>query len=227
MAAGFLVLEDLTAGRAWPCVMDVKVGTRSYEAEASPDKIAYERSKFPLQETAGFRLQGFKAFDPATRTYIELDKHAGRAISSVNELAATLGRFLPTNDALKRAFLIQAVSEYAHPAVQLLALTSCECDLHQFLKRLAAFQTWFDQQQEAEFIASSLLFLYNGEPVGLEAASASNEDRQTRMFAPDIRLIDFAHVTHPSTPQRDEGVRTGLRTLVNCFQQLQAAGDQH
>jgi len=120
--AEFLVLEDLTAGRVWPCVMDVKVGTRSFEADASPDKIAYERSKFPLQETAGFRLQGFKTFDPATRAYIELDKHAGRAILSVDELAATLGRFLPVGDAPKRAFLIHAVSEHARPSTQHLSL---------------------------------------------------------------------------------------------------------
>lgn len=109
VTAEFLVLEDLTAGRSWPCVMDVKVGTRSYEPDASPDKIAYEKSKFPLQETVGFRLQGIKVFDTATRAYIELDKHFGRAISSIEELASALGRFLPAHDVRRRYFLIRAV----------------------------------------------------------------------------------------------------------------------
>lgn len=96
----------------------------------------------------------------------------------------------------------------------------------QFLKRLTAFQAWFDQQQETEFIASSLLFLYNGESVGSDASGDATEDEPWRALAPDIRLIDFAHVTHPAAPRRDEGVRTGLRTLVSCFQQLLAENEQ-
>lgn len=66
--------------------MDVKMGTRSYEDDASAEKIAYEKSKFPLQETVGFRIQGIKVFDPKKRGYIEFDKHFGRGIASVDEL---------------------------------------------------------------------------------------------------------------------------------------------
>lgn len=95
----------------------------------------------------------------------------------------------------------------------------------QFLARLIEFQTWFDQQEEAEFIASSLLFLYSGEPSSASPASkdklqVSDKEQPSAAFAPDIRLIDFAHVSHPATPRRDDGVRTGIKTLIECFQQL-------
>lgn len=109
--AEYLVLEDLTFGRKWPCIMDVKVGTRSFEDDASAEKIAYEKSKFPLQEQAGFRLQGIKVFDKSTQAYIEFDKHFGRSALTMDALAPALGRFLPSDDNAKRRFLIQSVRE--------------------------------------------------------------------------------------------------------------------
>lgn len=85
----------------------------------------------------------------------------------------------------------------------------------QFLTRLEALAAWFETQQDAEFVASSLLFVYSGEP----NRGVPPGDLQ-QAFAPDIRLIDFAHVTHPDPPSRDEGVCTGLQTLIECFRRL-------
>ncbi|GLD94428.1 hypothetical protein PINS_up003039 [Pythium insidiosum] len=76
----------------------------------------------------------------------------------------------------------------------------------QFLARLEAFESWFSTQEEHEFIASSLLFLYDGE--------ASVHDER----GPDIRLIDFAHVQAAS--RRDDGVLLGIRTIQRCFREL-------
>lgn len=181
----YLALEDLTWGRQWPCIMDVKMGTRSYEDNASAEKIAYEKSKFPLQETIGFRIQGFKVFDPKLRSYVEFDKHFGRSITSVEELAPAFRKYFP-EDAAKTAKLLEA-----------------------FLRRLDQLKAWFDEQQGMEFIASSFLFLYDGEENDKTVAEACNAD---------IRLIDFAHVTHQPSPKRDEGLRTGIATLTRCFQ---------
>ncbi|RLN44936.1 hypothetical protein BBJ28_00017275 [Nothophytophthora sp. Chile5] len=177
----YLALEDLTWGRPWPCIMDVKMGTRSFEDDASAEKIAYERQKFPLQEAVGFRIQGIKVFDPKQRQYVEFDKHFGRGITSAEALASAFRNFFPPNDKTKAAALLQAA--------------------------------WFQEQQDVEFIASSFLFLYNGEP------TATAEDLPVADAA-DIRLIDFAHVTHPSPGQRDEGVLTGIATLIQCFREL-------
>ncbi|RLN98357.1 hypothetical protein BBJ28_00015037 [Nothophytophthora sp. Chile5] len=170
--------------------MDVKMGTRSFEDDASAEKIAYERQKFPLQETVGFRIQGIKVFNPKQRQYIEFDKHFGRGITSAEALASAFLNFFPPNDKTKTVALLQA-----------------------FLSRLDEFQMWFHEQQDVGFIASSFLFLYNGEP------TATAEDLPVA-YAADIRLIDFAHVTHPSPGQRDEGVLTGIATLIRCFQEL-------
>ncbi|CAI5727518.1 unnamed protein product [Peronospora destructor] len=128
----FLVLEDLTCGRQSPCIMDVKMGTRSYEKNASAEKIAYEKSKFPLQETAGFRIQGVKVLDPQQQRYVEFDKNFGRSITSMDELAPAFHCYFPSEDTTKTMKLLEA-----------------------FLRRLDQLKTWFDEQQGTRFIASS------------------------------------------------------------------------
>jgi inositol-polyphosphate multikinase len=54
----YLELEDITKGMQHPCVMDVKLGTKSFDEDASPEKAAREASKWPLQSTLGFRFTG-------------------------------------------------------------------------------------------------------------------------------------------------------------------------
>jgi len=44
-----LVLRDVTAGMARPCVLDVKLGRRTYEPGMSPEKQAKELAKYPRQ----------------------------------------------------------------------------------------------------------------------------------------------------------------------------------
>jgi hypothetical protein len=204
-----LALEDLTWGRAWPCIMDVKVGTRSYEDGASDEKIAYERSKFPLQTRVGFRVQGIKVYDPTAQVYVEHDKHVGRGITTESDLAQLFATFFPMGNAVQAQRLLQAVRR---PLWQMhcIPLPPFNGVLLQFITRLAQFQQWFETQDEFEFIASSLLFLYDGQHEGDGCA--------------DIRLIDFAHVqyTTPETRRQDEGVLLGVTTLLAIFQQLLA-----
>lgn len=97
----------------------------------------------------------------------------------------------------------------------------------QFLARLAQLETWFAEQHELEFIASSLLFLYNGEvdDALVSAAAGGGDDADSalaRALDADIRLIDFAHVAYrsPAARQLDAGVLTGIRTISRCFQEL-------
>ncbi len=42
----YLVLEDLTQGMRRPCVMDIKIGARTYGPDASPAKVRQEDSKY-------------------------------------------------------------------------------------------------------------------------------------------------------------------------------------
>ncbi|CEG42473.1 inositol polyphosphate [Plasmopara halstedii] len=187
----YLMLEDLTWDRKWPCIMDVKMGTQSYEDDASAEKIAHEKSKFPLQEIVGLRIQGIKVFDRAKMNYNVYDKYFGRNIADVDHLAQAFQRYFPANDIAKTIVLLEA-----------------------FLRRLDQLRDWFEKQRGTRFIASSFLFLYDGE------RSIQDPNAVAETFGADIRLIDFAHATQSLSPTQDDGLRTGIATLINCFQTL-------
>ncbi|KAF0706036.1 hypothetical protein As57867_006823, partial [Aphanomyces stellatus] len=80
----YLQLEDLLHGMTKPCIMDVKIGTKSYEPNASADKMALEAAKSPLQAIVGFRLQGIKVY--CDGGYVSLDKHYMRTLSTLDEV---------------------------------------------------------------------------------------------------------------------------------------------
>lgn len=107
--------------------MDVKVGTQSYEHDASAEKIAYEKQKFPLQETVGFRIQGIKVLDPTQQQYVEFDKHFGRQVQSPEALVPAFQQYFRAfeRDARTLAVLLQSVRN---------ACTDCCClDVEQSL----------------------------------------------------------------------------------------------
>lgn len=54
----YLELEDLAVDLTSPCVLDVKVGQRTYDVDAPAEKVAYEVSKYPRQAQVGFRISG-------------------------------------------------------------------------------------------------------------------------------------------------------------------------
>lgn len=58
----YIELEDLTAGFRKPCVMDVKLGTRTYGPFACPAKVASQQAKAfaTTAATLGLRLIGVK-----------------------------------------------------------------------------------------------------------------------------------------------------------------------
>lgn len=56
----YLKLEDVTKRFVRPCIMDVKMGKRSYDPFASLEKREEQISKYPLMEEIGFLLLGMR-----------------------------------------------------------------------------------------------------------------------------------------------------------------------
>lgn len=56
----YLKLEDVTRRFLQPCIMDVKIGRRSYDPFASKEKREEQISKYPLMEEIGFLLLGMR-----------------------------------------------------------------------------------------------------------------------------------------------------------------------
>lgn len=64
-------LENITGKITHPCVFDVKIGARSYDPYATPEKIKSESSKCPHQSIMGFRLSGMRV-----RTYFVMQTNS-------------------------------------------------------------------------------------------------------------------------------------------------------
>ena len=94
-----LLLTDITANFYKPCVMDLKMGTQTYEPDAPEGKKLREMSKYPQQEQFGFRIVGFRFYDPTHPDSEEFGfryfkKDYGRSLGTVDELLDALRLFL-------------------------------------------------------------------------------------------------------------------------------------
>ena len=56
----YLKLEDVTNNFKFPCILDVKIGRVTWDQTADQEKINSRRRKWPLQNTLGFSILGFR-----------------------------------------------------------------------------------------------------------------------------------------------------------------------
>mgnify|MGYP003386860484 CR=1 FL=1 len=77
----YMVLRNLSETYTRPCVMDIKMGQRTYEPTATQEKKDREVKKCKYQEEMGFRITGFKVYDIMSQSYRSFDKVLGRTVS--------------------------------------------------------------------------------------------------------------------------------------------------
>lgn len=135
----YLKLEDVTRLFHKPCIMDVKLGQRSYDPFASQEKREQQIRKYPLMEEIGFLLLGMRVYNVSNDSFDSYDQHYGRKLLK-DTLKDGLAKFFYNGVALRK----DAVSASIGKVQQI---------LH-----------WFESQQQLCFYASSLLFVYEGQP---------------------------------------------------------------
>lgn len=135
----YLKLEDVTRLFHKPCIMDVKLGQRSYDPFASQEKREQQIRKYPLMEEIGFLLLGMRVYNVSTDSFDSYDQHYGRKLLK-DTLKDGLAKFFYNGVGLRK----DAVSASIGKVQQILR--------------------WFESQQQLCFYASSLLFVYEGQP---------------------------------------------------------------
>jgi 1D-myo-inositol-tetrakisphosphate 5-kinase/inositol-polyphosphate multikinase len=65
----YLKLEDVTRRFQKPCIMDVKIGQKSYDPYASYEKRDQQIKKYPLMEEIGFLVLGMRVSLPIQPPY--------------------------------------------------------------------------------------------------------------------------------------------------------------
>lgn len=78
-----LLLEDVLSDFGRPCVLDLKVGMRTYRDDATPEKRrrAIEKARQTTTGSLGFRLCGMQVFDQDSRQYLCRNKYTGRGLT--------------------------------------------------------------------------------------------------------------------------------------------------
>nr|KAF7429764.1 hypothetical protein H0235_006162 [Vespula pensylvanica] len=78
----FVVLQDITEGMAEPCVMDIKIGKRTWDPLASEEKRISEEKKYARSKEAyGFCITGFQVYCLSSGELKKFDKNYGKTLT--------------------------------------------------------------------------------------------------------------------------------------------------
>ncbi|XP_052266097.1 inositol polyphosphate multikinase-like isoform X2 [Dreissena polymorpha] len=135
----YLRLENLVSRFRRPCVVDIKMGKKTYDPEAGPAKIAKEMTKFPNVEKFGFQFTGMQTYDPFEERMKFYDKFFCRSLGEDEVVLKGLGTFFNFKHGLRK------------DAIRVI------------LDKLLEIEHWFVTQKRFSFYASSLLLIYEGD----------------------------------------------------------------
>ncbi|XP_028651243.1 inositol polyphosphate multikinase [Erpetoichthys calabaricus] len=166
----YLKLEDVTRKFIKPCIMDVKIGQRSYDPYASKEKKDQQIRKYPLMEEIGFLVLGMRIYHMDTDTYETHDQHYGRGLTK-ESIKDGLAKFF-YNGCCIRKDAVEASIQKVQMILQ-----------------------WFENQSQLHFYASSLLFVYEGflEHGGSKLNDRSLEDVtiSSKGCQPDREMLEY------------------------------------
>ncbi|KAI5480925.1 inositol-polyphosphate multikinase [Pseudohyphozyma bogoriensis] len=230
-----LVLENLTFRFARPNVLDIKLGTQLYDEDATEEKKQrmIKASQETTSGTTGVRLTGFQVWDSTELSYKVTPKTYGKSISPADLPEGFARFFLP---------LITSASPLLTPLLEtiLLALKSLIKAWSQLeirmrggslllvvegdekLLRAAMVREGLFPGEDGKLVDRSALARQSAQEEDLdsddEGSVASSTDSQgaaklETLDVFELRLIDFAHVSHAKGQGPDEGVLMGLRTV--------------
>ena len=190
-----LLLQNLIAPFREPNIIDLKMGTRTYEPTAPLSKQISQTAKYPQQLLLGFRIVGM-GMHTLDGTYQYWDKSFGVGLKRGEDvISAFMTFFQCDNNAPKNKSYI-------------LYILSC------IIQQLKQIRNWFEVNNSSlVFYASSILIVYEQNSVPVDDVSFS-----TSCNAPVVKMIDFAHVCRRAGG--DDGYLKGVRSLLKILHEV-------
>jgi len=240
----YLQLENLLSKFKKPCLIDIKLGYRTYDEDATTLKISQEIAKYFYQKTIGFRLSGMKIYNYESDKYDVYSRDWGRSIPPARMSKELLKFFLPTpplsnSTNSSSSSSSSFVSNSSHNnnnnnsssnnnnssnqnSTEICGLDASEMNeivqhrLDSFIGKLQDLLHVFQHEQDKyRFYASSILCVYEG-----DWSSGSEILRDC-----ELRMIDFAHVfpipdSESTEERRDQNVLFGLRSILSYLLEM-------
>jgi hypothetical protein len=201
-----LLLQNLTAQFRKPNIIDIKMGTQTYEPTAPHTKQQKEISKYIHQLEFGFRIVGMGVHQSSSGEYKYWDKKYGVSLTTMDEVTNALSTFFRCNDEAVIANKKRGSDSHQHISNTLSVV----------IDKLNQIKEWFEVDNPSlAFYASSILIVYEGDfSQGDEKVISINNEE------PVVKIIDFAHVCRQTGT--DLGYITGVRNLINIVEGLRS-----
>ena len=194
----YILLNNITTNFSKPCVLDIKLGTETFEPDAPDEKKAYELKKYPPQSDFGFRLTAMRIYEPTNPKagecgYVYYPKQYGRTLETRESMKQALVLFLGG------ANLPKEIRANRSSAIQ------------RILQRLKLIKGWFCDNNSFQFCGSSILIVYEGDTVCKEVDGIHLDMGRAKM-------IDFGRVRR--NPEGDTGYLRGVTTLIILLEEI-------
>jgi len=136
----YMIMENLMDGIDKCCVLDVKMGVKTYAPDAAPEKIAHQSANDAKTTTPalGQRLTGYKTYNRKTNDYNKVGKDVTFAVKTREDLVKHYKIFFDNGNGVRKDVV------------------------RQYLPWLEELLAWFEKNPTASFYSSSVLFCYEG-----------------------------------------------------------------
>lgn len=198
----FIKLSDLTHGMLEPCIMDVKIGCRTWDPLATPEKRKAEESKYQAcKQNLGMCIPGFQVYSIVNGRRMRYGKEYGKKLTEVTVKDA-FRKFLNADSGLCRQLLMQ------------------------FLSDLWNIQKWARTQTTYRLYSSSVLLVYDArrlKPVlqyqSKSLNSSSSKLNNISSNPTGTSPVQSSGSSGPSTPTQivPAGIDSGVEPLQHYY----------
>ncbi|KNA04979.1 hypothetical protein SOVF_194640 [Spinacia oleracea] len=135
-----LVLQDVVSDYVKPCIIDIKIGSRTWYPQASEDYVAkcLRKDRGTTTVSLGFRISGLQIYQAENSGYWKPDRNQIHKFT-VDDVRSVFRKLISSNQSV------------------------CNSDYGGIFPQLLELKSWFEDQTDFHFYSCSILLIYDGE----------------------------------------------------------------